>query len=193
MNGAVGDFVAVVEGCHPSKEEHSNSKRFLREVGLLSKELQGIIPTTKKPVKRTADQMDTSTDSDEQAIPKALIVIAIDEAYVLMEGSLPSFARRTAFHIFAGVISHLALHPIAFTAMSTNLGLGALVTPSSRNTHPSSHLMEMEDIVFPVPFTELSFDIFAYDDDRQCGIANEDLTVEDVSKTGFFVKFGRPL
>jgi hypothetical protein len=194
MKGAVGDFVAVVEGRHPSKEKHSNSVWFLRVVGLLSKELRGIIPTTKKSRERMADQMDTSTDSDEEAMPKTLVVISIDEADVMMERPLPSFARQTPFHIFAGVISHLALHPVAFTAMSTNLRLGALATSSSRNTHTSSRLMgEMDDVVLPVPFTELSFDIFAYDDDKQRGIANEDLTLEDVSKTGFFVKFGRPL
>jgi hypothetical protein len=191
MKGAAEDFVAVIEGRPPSEEDHRNSGRFLREVGLLSKELRGIIPTTNETMRRTADQMDTSTDSDEEAMPKALVVISIDEAHVLMEDPLPSFARRTAFHIFAGTISHLALHPVAFTAMSTNLRLGALATSSSRNTHPSTD--ETEDVVFPVPFTQLSFDIFAYDDDKQRGIAREDLTLEDVSKTGFFVKFGRPL
>jgi hypothetical protein len=199
MNGAVGDFVAVVEGRDPSKEEHSNSELFLHEVGLLSKELRGIIPAAEKTRKRTASQIEAGSDSDndseEEETPQARVIISIDEADVLAEPSLPSFARHTALQVFARVISHLVLHPVAFTAISTNVGLGilALATSSARNIHPSTdETDETEDVVLPVPFTELPFDMFAFDDEAD-GIACVDLTLEDVSEIDFFVKFGRPL
>jgi hypothetical protein len=181
MNGAAKDFVAVIEACLPSVEEHDNSERFLREVRLLSKILGEIISAME-------DGKTRKTNITEQ--PNALVIVSIDEAHILSERLLPPNAYRTSFNVFAHVLSHITAHPIAFTAMSTNSRMSALATPP--DMHPSFRVVgKAEKLLIPVPFTELSFDIFAFAGNEP--ITHDGLTLEDVSETGFFVRFGRPL
>jgi hypothetical protein len=114
MKGAANDFVAVIEGRPPSEEEHRNSERFLREVGLLSKELRGINSTRASPPRKRRRTDVQPADGP----PAARVVVSIDEAHVLSERPLPPNAR-TSFYVFAHVLSHIKDYPIAFTAMST--------------------------------------------------------------------------
>jgi hypothetical protein len=200
MTGAIKDFLAIIEDRLPSKAEHDNHRTFCRDTSFLADELLKIVSTKKNLKKRTASQMETGSvrDRDNQKeLPTARVIVAIDEAgdYFARRAKVPSRSGRTSLHVFTCVISQAVDYPVAFTVMSTSPSVCSPLMVDGRALLAdwSISSRERDNLVIPAPFTQLSFDTFAYDDDKQCGIANENLTLEDVSETEFIIKFGRPL
>jgi hypothetical protein len=115
------------------------------------------------------------------------VVLAIDEAHVLSDpspvaGGPPAPTRFSQFQRALRTLRHLPI----FTVFLSTAGKIQDFTPPP-NKDPSNRI-DGTQLHAPSPFTELGFDqmLGSFKDISR-------YSIDDVSKVGFMVKFGRPL
>jgi hypothetical protein len=128
------------------------------------------------------------TLEDDESKTPPLVLFAFDEAHALSypETGKGMPASPTAFSEMRRAIRQMNPYPVFALFLSTTGKIHDFTPPPKDD--PSQRLT-MEQYSLIPPFTELGFDQMVKADD----IKIDNLYIDDLSRLGYMVKFGRPL